>query len=82
MPTKLFEYLAHGLPVITQPSAVWTSTVEALQAGLVVRFQAPDIEADIGQRLHTTHFYPAGIPQEAFWATEATKLWRAVDSIQ
>ena len=83
LPTKLFEYLANGLPILTPPGARWTDIVEELQAGMVVRFQPPFFEGrNFVERLRTTRFYPHGVPAEAFWAAEGTKLWTVVDSIR
>jgi len=82
LPTKLFEYLANGLPILTPPAALWTKIVEELQAGLAVSFQPPFEAPELVARLRRTRFYPHGIPAEALWASEATKLWAVVDSIQ
>jgi glycosyltransferase involved in cell wall biosynthesis len=81
MPTKLFEYLANGLPILTPPAALWTEVVDELQAGMIVSFQPPFETPNFVERLRAQHFYPDGIPAEAFWQAEAAKLWRIVDSI-
>lgn len=41
MPTKVVEYLAHGLPAITTPLPLAVDLVEAGQAGIVVPFEDP-----------------------------------------
>ncbi|WP_445263150.1 glycosyltransferase family 4 protein [Pseudokineococcus sp. 5B2Z-1] len=38
-PTKLMEYMAHGLPVVTTPNRAAVELVEAAGAGLVVPFE-------------------------------------------
>lgn len=82
VPTKLFEYLANSLPVLTSTAALWTPMVLDLQAGLAVSFKPPFDNPDIIKRLVARPFYPQGPPSEAFWAGEATKLWAVVDSMQ
>ena len=79
-PTKLFEYLAHGLPVLAPPNPLWQAEIARHGAGLAVDFQhLPDGPALVRQ-LQATHFYPAGIPGDVQWAGEGKKLWRLLDS--
>ncbi len=62
-PTKLFEYLAHGLPVLIPNNPLWLSLVQAHGAGLAVDFAQPArAAAAIAAALPTTRFYPAGVP--------------------
>ncbi|SMC00013.1 hypothetical protein SAMN00120144_3757 [Hymenobacter roseosalivarius DSM 11622] len=82
-PTKLFEYLAHGLPVLIPPNPLWEALVSQHEAGAVLDFKqltvatvAATVRSFAGHR-----FYPNGIPTEAFWDTEAQKLRQMVDSI-
>ncbi|TGE04557.1 glycosyltransferase [Hymenobacter fodinae] len=85
IPTKLFEYLAHGLPIVIPPNPHWRSLVEPSQAGVCLDFQAlghsPLPEAVLATLLQQP-FYPNGVPAEAFWATEAEKLHRLMHSIK
>ena len=79
-PTKLFEYLAHGLPVLAPPNPLWQAEIERHGAGLAVDFQhLPDGPALVRQ-LQAARFYPAGIPGDVQWAGEGKKLWRLLDS--
>lgn len=45
-PTKVMEYLAHGLPVVTTPNPTSRELVEAAGAGVVVPFEDPAAAAD------------------------------------
>ncbi|MEE6283141.1 glycosyltransferase [Georgenia sp. MJ170] len=45
MPTKILEYMAHGVPVVTTPLPVAKDVVERSGCGVVVPFQAPDAAA-------------------------------------
>jgi glycogen(starch) synthase len=75
-PTKLFEYLAHGQPVLVPANPLWVSEVQAHGAGLVVDFGQPTLAAEaVAAALPTAHFYPAGVPTDpVLWAGEGKKL--------
>ena len=86
-PTKLFEYLAHGLPMLVPPNPLWEASIRRYEAGLVVDLHSiPEAATallavtELPDRAKS-HFYPRGIPDEAFWASEGIKLGRLVDSI-
>lgn len=79
-PTKLFEYLAHGLPVLAPPNPLWQAEIARHGAGLAVDFQhLPDGPALV-RKLQAACFYPAGILNDVQWASEGKKLWRLLDS--
>ncbi len=46
MPTKILEYLAHGVPAVTTPLAVARRIVEEEDAGVVVPFEDPQAVAE------------------------------------
>lgn len=81
-PTKLFEYLAHGLPVLCSPNALWQELLDAHGAGFAVDFgQEPDGRALVAQ-LRSRPFYPHGVPTDVLWAAEGKKLWHLLDSLR
>jgi glycogen(starch) synthase len=82
-PTKLFEYLAHGLPVLVPHNPLWASLVEEHQAGLTVDFSdAAQVAATVAAALPSAQFYPAGVPsQEVLWAGEGKKLRHLLESL-
>ncbi|MBF9140582.1 glycosyltransferase [Hymenobacter properus] len=80
-PTKLFEYLAHGLPVLATPNPLWGALIREHGAGLEVDFARPlDAPALVAQ-LRRANFYSDGIPADALWASEGKKLWLLLDSL-
>jgi len=79
-PTKLFEYLAQGLPVLIPPNPLWRALVQQHGAGLEVDFSSPDIAA-LAVALTNSNFYPSGPPAEALWRSEGEKLQRLLDSL-
>jgi len=82
LPTKLFEYAAHGLPMLLPNNPLWLAALPGHQAALCCPdFTRPDAPA-LAAALQQTAFYPRGIPQEVFWQSEARKLWQIVDAIR
>ncbi|HEX8505862.1 MAG TPA: glycosyltransferase [Hymenobacter sp.] len=80
-PTKLFEYLAHGLPILSSPNALWHELLERHQAGLQLDFAVPVAGPALVAQLKSHHFYPRGAPAEALWVEEGKKLWLLLDSL-
>ncbi|HEX8427469.1 MAG TPA: glycosyltransferase [Hymenobacter sp.] len=87
-PTKLFEYLAHGLPMLIPANPLWETCIRRHEAGIVVDLHAiPEAATALLKATELPAssqpvFYLNGIPEEAFWASESTKLRRLVDSIE
>ena len=83
-PTKLFEYLAHGLPMLVPDNPLWASVVRAHGAGLVVDFTEPArAAAAVAAALPTARFYPAGVPTDpVLWAGEGKKLRHLLESLE
>ena len=81
LPTKLFEYAAHGLPLLLPANPLWQAALGDTTAALVCPdFARPDVPALVAA-LRRTAFYPHGIPAGVLWQAEAAKLWQIVDSI-
>lgn len=51
MPTKVIEYMAHGVPVISTPNPIAARIVRAAECGLIVPFQDPAATAAAVRRL-------------------------------
>ncbi len=86
-PTKLFEYLANGLPVLVPKNPLWQELVERYDAGLVADVQQPAVMADLlfaaleQPAARGSGFYPSGVPTDVLWAAEGKKLWLLLDSV-
>ncbi|OGX85975.1 hypothetical protein BEN47_14055 [Hymenobacter lapidarius] len=80
-PTKLFEYLAHGLPIITSPNAQWQLVLQQHGAGLQLDFDQPFDAPALVDELRGTNFYPQGVPIDVLWTEEGKKLWLLLDSL-
>ena len=81
-PTKLFEYLAHGLPVLVPDNPLWAGLVRAHGAGLIVDFEQPAHAAAAIIAGAANSFYPRGVPPEALWESEAKKLRHLLESLR
>lgn len=85
LPTKLFEYLAHGLPVLVPDNPLWASLVRAHEAGLVWAAAEPvdALAARLAAALGPggTPFYPHGPPTDVLWASEAKKFGHLLETI-
>ena len=80
-PTKLFEYLAHGLPVVSSPNALWNALLRAHGAGLQLNLSMLVDAPTFVIALQQHNFYPQGIPTDVLWAGEGKKLWHLLDSL-
>lgn len=80
IPTKLYEYLAHGLTLLLPPNPLWQAVAAPYAAALVTDF--PHVSAQLVVELTSRQFYPDGPPAAALWASEAIKLSAVVDCSQ
>ncbi len=81
-PTKLFEYLAHGLPLLIPRLGLWAKTTARHGGGIVYPFTPADAAAaHVRRALEQCRFYPNGPPAEALWASEGKKLGLLLDAI-
>ena len=84
IPTKLFEYMGEALPLVVPPNPLWAELARQAGAGPEFDFQQADYPpaAGLAAALRAGVYYPQGPPLAAFWASEAEKLHRLMDSIE
>ncbi|WP_394368853.1 glycosyltransferase [Hymenobacter rubidus] len=89
-PTKLFEYLAHGLPVLVPANPLWQTLIQQHDAGLTFDLNAPSPSNAVAAllkelmartKLAGRHFYRNGVPASVLWAEEGKKLWHLLDTV-
>jgi hypothetical protein len=89
-PTKLFEYLAHGLPVLIPENPLWEALIAEHDAGLSGDFSpaqlpatAAGLLAELRARAQNSAggFYRHGLPSEVLWASEGKKLGLLLESL-
>lgn len=77
IPTKLYEYMAHGLPILIQKNPLWQGIVEGNDAGRAVDFSRINVE-ELTQELSARNFYKQGIPTTIYWESEEEKLLQVI----
>ena len=73
IPTKLYEYIALGVPVIIQKNPLWHDLIRKYNTGISTDYNKINISELIPILLKSS-FYQNGIPNEVFWNTEEQKL--------
>ena len=73
IPTKLYEYLAHQLPILYDETATWASLVSDNQGGISLNFKATNARV-ILEKLQSSKFYTKP-PQNVTWESEEAKLF-------
>ena len=81
IPTKLYEYLGLGLPILISPNLKWQHRIEKYRAGMVIDFNKPVTTSQIN-RINTlkNNIYSTDI-KEIMWKTEETKLLSLVNQL-
>ena len=82
-PTKLFEYLAHALPVAVPINPLWTSLTQHYHAGLTTDFDTPEAAAEaVAAALAAGGFYAGGVPgEDVQWVGEGKRLRHLLQTI-
>ncbi|WP_283139684.1 glycosyltransferase [Rhizohabitans arisaemae] len=75
MPTKIVEYMAHGIPVITTPSPRAVELVERYGSGVVVPWRDPGAVAQAVLRLHEDTGERRAQGQRGYDAARAYHHW-------
>lgn len=83
-PTKIVEYMAHGVPVITTPLPPAVALVEGYGTGLVVPFEDPAAAARAVRRLQSDRQLREGAARRGHAAAAAEFSWpvRGLDFVR
>jgi glycosyltransferase involved in cell wall biosynthesis len=73
IPTRLFEYQAHILPMIIQENQLWKEVSEPNQSAIFINYNNFDPRELYKQMIHQS-FYPNGAGSENLWKGEESKL--------
>lgn len=73
IPTKLYEYMAYGLPILITENPIWHTLVKHNDAGVSIDFRNTNVPR-LEQLLQGNEFYSLGIPKDIFWDDEEKKL--------
>ncbi|MBX0335458.1 glycosyltransferase [Pontibacter sp. HSC-14F20] len=77
IPTKLYEYMAHGLTILIQDNPLWQGIVEGNDAGLTIDFGQLNVQG-LYSELNTHKFYKQGIPDTIYWESEEKKILQLI----
>ncbi|MEL6537975.1 MAG: hypothetical protein AAFQ98_21335 [Bacteroidota bacterium] len=81
LPTRIFEYLAHQLPILISPLPYWIQYCKPFKAAIPVDFANDNQEGAI-KKLLEGGFYPHGAPKEAFWSQyDEPKLIKVINKL-
>lgn len=73
IPTKLYEYIAHHLPIICSKNPIWEEMINHYQAGFCINFDKFETSVFL-KELQTNDFYTQNIGDEILWKNEEAKL--------
>jgi glycosyltransferase involved in cell wall biosynthesis len=73
VPTRLFEYQAHLLPMIVQENELWKEICEPCHSAIFIQYNRFDPNILYGQMINQI-FYPNGTGPENLWVNEEVKL--------
>ena len=76
IPTKLYEYLGLGLPVLISPNPIWDKMVNSFHAGLSIDFKLPINIVDLSKSLALIKDKQQIDLKEISWKYEEAKLLR------
>lgn len=79
-PTKIWEYMAHGLPMIIQNHDKWVEYCQRHESCLPIDFNQYNVQWVIDEIL-TKKFYPSGLPNDVFWESEELTLIQSIDKL-
>ena len=75
MPTKVVEYMAHGIPVVTTPNPIAAEIVADAKCGLVVPFEDPEATATAIRRLRDDPTIRLDMGKRGYEAARARFHW-------
>ncbi|GAA4314765.1 hypothetical protein GCM10023178_75890 [Actinomadura luteofluorescens] len=75
MPTKVVEYMARGIPVVSTPNPPAVAIVEPAECGLIVPFGAPEAAAKAVLRLRDDPVLRAGFGKRGYEAARERFHW-------
>lgn len=73
IPTKMFECMALGIPMIIQNNPFWKTIVNPYAGGVFIDFETFEV-LNFEEQLLNLKPYPNGINKNALWKTEEHKL--------
>ncbi len=79
-PTRIYEYMAHGMPFLLQNHPLWVDYCALWDCAIILDFNKFDA-VEIIEQVTDRKFYKNGIPKTVFWNTEEEMLLKVVDQL-
>lgn len=79
-PTKMWEYMAHKLPMVVQDHKPWAQYCLQHEAGIAIDFKNYDPARVLRQLMHLK-FYSSKKPGDIFWQSEELTLLKALENL-
>jgi glycogen synthase len=73
IPTRLFEYQAHLLPMVIQENKLWREICEHNHSAIFIDYKNFDPK-ELYEQMIRQNFYPNGMDQENLWKSEELKI--------
>jgi hypothetical protein len=81
MPTKLYEYIGLGIPVLISANPLWDNLVNKYHAGLSIDFKSPIYIDNISKRLTLTKEVQVVDLKDIMWNNEEIKLFAVLKNL-
>ncbi|MEO1051845.1 MAG: glycosyltransferase [Bacteroidota bacterium] len=79
-PTKLFEYLSIGLPILLTEHAPWAEICAPYQASINIDFETYSAR-NVLEQMYAEHFYPNGPSSHFLWKNIERQLLNIIQSL-
>jgi hypothetical protein len=79
IPTKLYECLAMGVPMLIRQNSLWEEVCLPYQAAIFTQFNDYEVK-EVINKYEKMHFYPNGIAKMALWENEKVKLLKVFEN--
>lgn len=79
-PTKIWEYMAHSLPMIIQYHGKWTRYCHKHQSCVSIDYNQYNVQQVLDEILGKK-YYPSGPPKDVFWESEELTLIKSIENL-
>lgn len=81
IPTKIYEYLAHQLPMILFPNPLWEAICSKYKAAILVNPHSYSASQLIDE-MKSTNFYSTTVDESVLWKSEEKKLLNVIEKFR
>ena len=81
IPTKLYEYIGLGIPILISPNPLWAKIIERYHAGLSIDFKSPVRIDELRQSLTLIKERQVVDLKDIMWKNEEIKLLAVIQDL-